>query len=318
MRQQPAAHDDGSGETTATTMTASRGPHMCDQHSFEDMLTAARRAEWTRRRFGALSLGAGLTALLPRAAHAMDVVETELDITTPDGKADSYFVHPKTGKHPAVLIWTDIMGLRPAFKQMGKRLAEEGYAVLVPNPFYRVQRAPTTPAGASFQDDAVRQKLMGMMSSLTPAIQVSDSRAFITWLDQQPAVDTTRKMATTGYCMGGPITMRAAATFPERIGAGASFHGANLANDTPDSPHLLVPKMKAQYLIAIAENDDTREPKAKELLKAAFANANLPAEIEVYEGAQHGWCSLDSAVYHPELAEKAWARMLALFKRALV
>jgi carboxymethylenebutenolidase len=146
---------------------------------------------------------------------------------------------------------------------------------------------------------------------------VTDAKALVTWLDTQPAVDKKKKMGTTGYCMGGPFTLRTAATIPGRVGAGASFHGAGLVTDKPDSPHLLVPKIKAQYLFAIAENDDQRQPEAKTVLRDAFAKANLPAEIEVYAGAQHGWCPPDSAVYNHDLAEKAWSRLLVLFKTAL-
>ena len=290
---------------------------MCDNDSIEDVNEYARRtAELTRRRFGALSLAGGFSMLLPAVAGAAEVTETEVEITTPDGTADAYFVHPSSGAHPGVLMWTDIMGLRPAFRTMGKRLASSGYSVLVPNPFYRASKAPVIPEGASFADDATRQKLMSLMGTLTPEVQVTDAKAFIGYLSSQPAVDRKRKMGTAGYCMGGPMTMRSAATFPDRIGAGASFHGANLATDKPDSPHLLVPKMKARYLIAIAENDDERDPDAKNLLREAFAKARLPAEIEVYAGTLHGWCSLDSNAYNQVQAEKAWSRMLALFKTA--
>lgn len=292
---------------------------MCDNDSIDDMNEYARRStELTRRRFGALSLAGGLAMMLPPVAGAADVTETDVEVRTPDGVADAYFVHPSSGVHPGVLMWTDIMGLRPAFKAMGKRLAQSGYSVLVPNPFYRSRKAPVVPEGASFQDDATRQTLMSLMGTLTPEVQVTDAKAFVGYLDRQSAVDRKRKMGTAGYCMGGPITMRTAATFPDRIGAGASFHGANLATDKSDSPHLLVPKMKARYLIAIAENDDQREPAAKSLLREAFAKAKLPAEIEVYAGTMHGWCPPDSAVYNQRQAEKAWSRMLALFHTALV
>jgi carboxymethylenebutenolidase len=290
---------------------------MCDDHSIEDMLEYSRRSgDLTRRRFGALSLGAGLIAMLPRMAGAAAVTESEVEIKTPDGVADAYFVRPSSGAHPAVLVWTDIM--RPAFKMMGKRLAEAGYSVLVPNPFYRARKAPVVSEGAGMEDEATRKTLMALMGSLTPQTHVTDAQAFVSWLDGQPSVDKQRKMGAAGYCMGGPMVMRAAAALPNRIAAGASFHGARMATDTADSPHLLVPKMKAQHLIAIAEGDDKREPKVKDLLKEAFANAKLPAEIEVYVGAQHGWCPPDSAAYNEAQAEKAWARMLELFKKALV
>jgi carboxymethylenebutenolidase len=291
---------------------------MCDKDSIDDMIEYARRsAELTRRRFGALSLAGGLTMMLPAIAGAAEVTETEVEIKTPDGVADAYFVHPSSGAHPGVLMWPDINGLRPAFRTMGKRLATSGYSVLVPNPFYRAGKAPIVPEGASMADDATRQKLMSLMGTLTPEVQVTDAKAYVGYLSSQAAVDGKRKMGTAGYCMGGPMTMRTAATFPDRIGAGASFHGANLATDKADSPHLLVSKMKAQYLIAIAANDDQKDPQAKNLLRDAFAKARLKAEIEVYAETMHGWCSLDSSVYNQAQAEKAWGRMLALFKTAL-
>jgi carboxymethylenebutenolidase len=283
----------------------------------DDMMEYQQRAaELSRRKFGALTLGTGMAMMLSRGAFAADLTETDVQIKTPDGTADAYFVHPANGKHPAVLIWPDILGLRPAFRQMGKRLAGEGYAVLVVNPFYRVKKAPIMPEGTSLQDEATRKTLFGYMGALTPETAATDSKTFIAYLDSQAAVDKKKTIGTAGYCMGGPLTMRTAATNPDRVGAGASFHGANLANDKPDSPHLLVPKLKAQYLFAIAENDDKQAPQAKDKLREAFAAAKLPAEIEVYP-AMHGWCPPDSPVYNEAQAEKAWGRMLALFKTAL-
>jgi carboxymethylenebutenolidase len=292
---------------------------MCDQDSFDDMIEYDLKAKsLSRRQFGALSLGAGFIALLPPVANAAEVAESEVEIKTPDGTADAYFVHPVKGAHAAVLVWPDIFGLRTSFRQMGKRLAESGYSVLVINPFYRIKKAPTAPERADFTDPATREMLMGQMGSLTAVTNVTDATAFIAWLDAQPAVDKKKKMGTTGYCMGGPLTMRTAAAFPNRVGAGASFHGGGLVTDKPDSPHLLVPKMKAHYLFAIAENDDKSQPEAKTVLKETFAKAKLPAEVEVYAGAMHGWCPPDARVYNAEQAEKAWARMLVLFKAALV
>lgn len=292
---------------------------MCDDDSLEDMIQyQLRSARLSRRQFGALSLGAGASSLLPPlAGAAAEVQESEVDIKTPDGTADAHFVHPSRGAHPAVLMWPDIYGLRPAFRQMGKRLAESGYAVLVVNPFYRTKRAPTAAEHADFEDPATRAALMALAASLTAQTAVTDAKAFVAWLDGQPSVDRRRKMGTCGYCMSGPFTMRAAAALPDRIGAGASFHGGSLVTDTPDSPHLLVPKMKARYLFAIAESDDQRQPEAKNVLREAFATAKLPAEIEVYAGTIHGWCPTDSRVYNHDQAEKAWSRMLALFKAAL-
>jgi carboxymethylenebutenolidase len=241
----------------------------------------------------------------------------DVKITTPDGVADCYFVHPSSGAHAAVLVWPDILGLRPAFRQMGRRLAESGYSVLVVNPYYRTQHSPVVPEGASFADEATRNIVYPLYQTLSPDTHVTDARAFVTWLDGQPSVDTRRKIGTTGYCMGGPIVMRTAAAIPGRIGAAASFHGGGLVTDTPDSPHLLVPQMKAQFLVAIAENDDEKEPQAKDTLRETFSQAGLPAEIEVYAGAAHGWCPPDSPVYNEAQAERAWSRLLVLFGNAL-
>ena len=287
---------------------------MCDDRTVADNTEYVRATKLTRRQFGAMSAGAGLAMLLPRAANAQAVSETDLDITTPDGVADCYFVHPSSGAHPGVLIWPDAFGLRPAKKQMGRRLAESGYSVLVVNPYYRSQRAPVV---NSTDFAAVRDTIMPLMGSLNADTQTSDARAFINFLDNQPSVDSSRKMGTMGYCMGGPFTMRTAAAVPDRVGAAAAFHGGGLVTDAPDSPHLLVPKMTAHYLFAIAENDDENQPEAKDVLRDAFAQAGLPAEIEVYAGAMHGWCPPDSTVYHEAQAERAWSRLLALFDDAL-
>jgi carboxymethylenebutenolidase len=289
---------------------------MCDDHSLDDMLQYERQVELSRRRFGALAIGAGMVSMLPRVAGAAPVSDAEVQIRTPDGVCDAYFVHPASGKSPAVLVWPDIFGLRPAFREMGKRLAESGYAVLVVNPFYRKQKAPTAPENPDFQNPDTRTKLFALAGSLTAAGTVIDATALMSWLDKQSAVDTRRKAATTGYCMGGPLVFRTAAALPARIGAMATFHGGGLVTDQPDSPHLLVPKLKAQALLAIAQNDDQKQPEAKDVLRAAFDKANLPAEIEVYP-AQHGWCPPDSRAYDHDQSEKAWGRMLVLFKGAL-
>ena len=252
-----------------------------------------------------------------RTAGAVDVTSADIDVPTPNGTADCHFVYPTSGRHPGVLIWPDALGLRPAFKQMGKRLAESGYSVLVVNQYYRELKAPVAPEGASFADEAVRNKIRPLMGTLNADTHVTDATAFVSFLDEQDAVDPNRKIGTMGYCMGGPITMRTAAALPNRIGAAASFHGGGLVTDAPDSPHLLVPKMKAHYLFAVAENDDERQPEAKDVLRETFAKAGLPAEIEVYAGAMHGWCPPDSRVYNEAQAERAWSRLLVLFEGAL-
>src|ERR1700739_768088 len=271
---------------------------MCDEDLVEDVVAyRLKSGELSRRHFGALSLGVGLVSLLPPVAGAADadLAESEVDIKTPDGTADAYLVHPARGAHPGVLMWPDIFGLRPAFRQMGRRLAGSGYSVLVVNPFYRSQRAPTAPEHADFEDPATRAALTALREVLIPERVLVDARAFVAWLDGQPSVDRQRRMAAMGYCMSGPFTMRAAAELPDRIGAGASFHGGGLVTDKPDSPHLLVPKIKAQYYFGIAANDDAREPEAKVKLREAFSNAGLVAKIEVYS-AQHGWCVPDMPV----------------------
>jgi carboxymethylenebutenolidase len=284
---------------------------MCEQDDFSEF--ARRSNGMTRRQFGAMALGSGLAVALPNLATAAATSGADVTIKTADGTADAYFVHPSEGKHPAVLIWPDIFGLRPAFKEMATRLAGSGYAVLVINPFYRLQKAPTAPEHADFNDPATRDALMKQYNSLDAATTLTDARAFVPWLDQQAAVDTKKKMGTTGYCMGGPMVLRTAAAFPARVGAGATFHGGGLVTDKPDSPHLLIPQMRAHFLIAIAENDDAKQPAAKDTLREAFAKASLPAEVVVYKGTQHGWCPTDSHVYDHDQAEKAWSRMLALF-----
>ncbi|HEU4936138.1 MAG TPA: dienelactone hydrolase family protein [Vicinamibacterales bacterium] len=286
---------------------------MCDQDHFEDdRKEYEARGLVTRRQFGVL-VGAGITMMLPRVANAVAVTESDVTVTTPDGSADCYFVHPTTGAAAGVLIWPDIFGLRPAFRQMGKRLAESGYSVLVVNPFYRVKKAPTAPNGAATPIADVRPLAQG----LNETTQMADARTFIGWLDKQASVAKNRKIGTQGYCMGGPIAFRTAAAVPDRVGAVASFHGGGLVTDQPNSPHLQAAQTKAQFLIAIAANDDQRAPKDKEVLKETFSKASLPAEIEVYEGAAHGWCPPDSGVYNEPQAEKAWSRLLALYGKAL-
>ncbi|HAC04434.1 MAG: dienelactone hydrolase family protein [Gemmatimonadetes bacterium] len=287
---------------------------MCDDQTVADNYEYLRSKKLTRRQFGIVSAGAGLSMLLPLEANAQEVSESEIDVTTPDGVADCYFVHPSSGAHPGVLIWPDAFGLRPAKRQMARRLAASGYSVLVVNQYYRTQRAPIVET-TNFAE--ARGTLMPLMRSLNADTQTRDAMAFVSFLDTQPAVDQNRKMGTMGYCMGGPFTMRTAAAVPDRIGAAASFHGGGLVTDGADSPHLLVPQMKASYLFAIAANDDENQPEAKDVLREAFAQAGLPAEIEVYEGAMHGWCPPDSTVYHEVQAERAWSRLLVLFENAL-
>jgi carboxymethylenebutenolidase len=285
---------------------------MCDiDHFEEDRQEFEALGRVTRKQFGVM-LGAGVSMMLPAVANAVTVTESEVNITTPDGTADCYFVHPASGTAAGVLVWPDIFGLRASFRQMGKRLAESGYSVLVVNPFYRVKKAPTAEAGGG----TPIQQLMPLARALNETTHMADAKAFIAWMDGQASVAKNRKIGTQGYCMGGPIAFRTSAAVPDRVGAVASFHGGGLVTDAANSPHLQASKTKAQFLIAIAENDDTRSPNDKTTLKETFAQAKLPAEIEVY-GAAHGWCPPDSRVYNEALAEKAWSRLLALYGKAL-
>jgi carboxymethylenebutenolidase len=289
---------------------------MCDDRTVQDNEEFfAKTGAPTRRAFGLMS-AAALAACVTPPTDAHDTAEQDLTITTPDGAAEAYFVHPASGKHPAVLIWPDIMGLRPAFKAMGKRLAQSGYAVLVVNPFYRTAHGPLMAEGESFAQPPVRERLIGLMRSWAPAQQVTDATAFGAWLDRQSAVDTRRGMGVQGYCMGGPPTFRAAATLASRVRGAASFHGGGLVTDQPDSPHLLIPQTQASFLIAVAQNDDQAQPTVKDTLRQAFDAAHRPAEIEVY-AAQHGWCPPDGPAYDQTQAERAWTRLLALYETAL-
>ncbi len=298
---------------------------MCDDLTLHDNQRYAReeqlRAAFSRRQFVGGVLGAGATAAalhVPLSVALPGLTEAYVKVTTAAGIADCYLVHPSQGKHPAVLLWPDILGRRPAFEIMAKRLAYEGFTVLLVNPYYRSEPAPVVGEGASWEDDATRARVLPLAKTLNPVTHAADAKAFVAFLDKLTATDTDKKVGTMGYCMGGPIVFRSAAAVPERIGAVASFHGGGLATDAADSPHLLIPQTRAQFLVAIADNDDERDPAAKDTLRQAFAAAGATAEVEVYEGALHGWCPLDSRVYHHELAERAWGRLLALLQQALV
>jgi len=282
----------------------------------------------SRRDFVALSIAAGLAAAAGSSSAAdLQVVETNVEVKTPDGVCDAAFIHPATGSHPGVLIWPDAFGLRPSMRDIGKRIAAEGYSVLVPNPFYRLAKAPVIqdPSSFSFQNPADMAKLQPLMASINAAgAAEKDASAYVAFLDAQPQVNKAKKMGTQGYCMGGPLVVRTAAALPDRIGAGASFHGGGLVTNTPASPHLLAPKIKARMYFGIASNDDMRQPDAKDKLREAFAAAKVPAEIEVYPESLHGWCVPDmpmqngKPIYNKPDAEKAWAKLVALYKRALV
>ena len=280
---------------------------MCDDRTDQDL---------GRRELGIIAASIVLATAFPANAAALGVMEHNTVIATADGSADAYFVAPAKGRHPAVLIWPDIYGLRPAFQTMAKRLAESGYAVLVVNPFYRSVPAPIFAPNAPF-DAALRAKVQPMRALLTPDAIARDAKSFIAYLDAQKSVDRKRKVGTMGYCMGGALTFRTAAAVPSRVGACASFHGGGLVTAEPDSPHLLIPATNAKYLIAIADNDDKQSPDDKVHLRTVFDAASVSAEIAVYAGAMHGWCVIDSQAYNQPQAEIAWDRTLALFRTAL-
>jgi carboxymethylenebutenolidase len=284
----------------------------------------SQTGDLARRDFVTLSVAAGLAASAESASAAgLEVVDNDVNIKTPDGMCDAAFIHPKSGSHPGVLIWTDAFGLRASMREMGKRIAAEGYSVLVPNPFYRVAKNPY-PDASKVDFATERPKLTPMMASVNAAGNAEkDAIAYVDFLDAQKEVNKSKKIGTQGYCMGGPLVVRTAATLPNRIGAGGSFHGGNLVNATPQSPHLLAPKIKARMYFGIASNDDMSQPDAKDKLKEAFAAAKVVAEIEVYAGAQHGWCVPDmpagagAPIYNKADADRAWAKLVALYKAAL-
>jgi carboxymethylenebutenolidase len=294
----------------------------------EPDLSSSEGLDLRRRDFVALSVATGVaSASLPAAAIPAGpaVVEKNVTVNTPDGTCEAAYFHPVEGRHPAVILWPDAFGLRPAMRDMGRRLAADGYAVLVPNPFYRVGKGPfyETAANVDFKDKATFAKLGPLMSSIgAPGAAEKDAVEFVKFLDAQPEVDKGRKIGTQGYCMGGALVLRTAAAVPARIGAGASFHGGGLVTDKPDSPHLLAPKIKARMLIAIAGSDDTRQPDAKDKLRKAFEDAHVPARVEVF-AEKHGWCVPDmpqddgQPIYNQADAERAWSELLALYKTAL-
>jgi carboxymethylenebutenolidase len=283
----------------------------------------------TRRDFVTMSVAAGLAAAAGTDLSAQQqVIETNVAIKTADGTCDAAFLHPASGARPAVVIWPDAFGLRPSMRDIARRLAAEGYAVLVPNPFYRVAKAPVFEDASNFNfgDTTQRAKLTPLMGSINAAGAAErDAAAFVSWLDAQPQVDRTKKIGTQGYCMGGALVVRTAAAVPNRIGAGASFHGGGLVTPNADSPHLLAPKIKGRMYFGIAANDDMQQPDAKTKLKESFDAAKVPAEIEVYSQAQHGWCVPDmpkqangQPIYSKPDADRAWGKLVALYKAALV
>jgi carboxymethylenebutenolidase len=288
---------------------------MCDEFTEDAEEGALGQKGLTRREFAAISAAAALAACAkPAEANGKDAAlnETMVEVTTPDGKADAFFVHPASGAHPGVILWPDIAGLRDVKKAMARRLAASGYAVLVVNQYYRSAKAPVMDTFAEFRTPEGRQKVMAMVPLLTSEAVARDGAAYAAWLDTQPAVDKARGIGTQGYCMGGPFTVRTAAAASQRVKAAASFHGGGLVTDKPDSPHHLLGSTQASLLFAIARNDDEKAPGDKEALKTAATAAGRPAEIEVYP-ADHGWCVPDSPVFDQAQADRAWERLLVLY-----
>jgi carboxymethylenebutenolidase len=280
----------------------------------------------SRREFTALSIAAGVAAATGASgATAAQMMDSDVQVTTVAGVCDAALIHPSGGSWPGVILFTDVFGLRPTMRDMAKRLAADGFTVLVPNPFYRTTKAPGLSTDIDFNNPADRAKIDSLRAPLTSDAVMQDATAYVKFLDSQSTVNKKAKMGVFGYCMGGPMTLQAAASNPERIGAGASFHGGGLVTDKPDSPHLLVPKIKAQYYFGIAMNDDQRQPDAKTKLDEAFKAANLQAKIEVYDGCLHGWCVKDMPkspgkppIYNEAQAERAWGELVSLYKRAHV
>jgi carboxymethylenebutenolidase len=280
----------------------------------------------SRREFTALSLAAGVTAASGASAAAAEVADTDVEVKTADGTCDAALIHPKgKGSWPGVILFVDVFGLRPTMRDMAKRLAANGYTVLVPNPYYRTSKAPGLPSTLDFSSADDRAKIAKVREPMTDAAVMSDTQSYVKFLDSQAMVNKKAKMGVFGYCMGGPMTMQAAAANPGRVGAGASFHGGGLVTDKPDSPHLKVPQMKAQFYFAIAANDDQRQPDAKTKLAEAYKAANLAEKQEVYAGCMHGWCVKDmpngpdgKPLYNEAGAEKAWGELIVLYKRAVM
>jgi carboxymethylenebutenolidase len=290
---------------------------MCDEFTAKEQEQALVRRGVTRRQFAALGSAAVIAGCAGEQAGADDgesLTERMVTVTTEDGVADGFFVHPAKGAHPGVIMWPDIAGLRDAKKIMARQLAASNYSVLVVNQYYRSSPAPVVESFADFMEEAGRKRIMGYRELLTPDAVTRDAKAWVAFLDGEDAVDKARGIGSNGYCMGGPFTVRTAAAAPDRVGAAASFHGGGLVNDQPDSPHRLLATTKASYLFAVARNDDERAPGDKDELRKAADAAERPAEIEVY-AADHGWCVPDSPSWDPNEADRAWQRMLALYAK---
>ncbi|HTK35701.1 MAG TPA: dienelactone hydrolase family protein [Caulobacteraceae bacterium] len=276
-----------------------------------------------RRAFTAASIAAGAALVAANVARAQEagVTESEVQIKTPDGMTDAALYTPKgKGPFPGVLIFTDIFGLRPASRAVGRRLAIEGYVALVTNPFYRTKKGPVMEPAvqATFNFAKDGALLQPHMAVLTPEATTRDELAWLAYLDALPQVSKKAKLGVDGYCMGGPRVVQASALRPDRVGAAFTAHPGNaLVTEKPDSPHLLAPKIKAKSFFAIAQNDAMQKPDLANQMKAAYAAAGNPCGAEVYK-ANHGWTMPDSAAYNKDEAERAWVQRLSLYKSALV
>ena len=288
---------------------------MCDSDNHQGFIVDT---SFTRRSVVLGMSAAAAVTSLPMAALAANVIETDVMVPTPDGSADAALFHPAgAGSWPAVLMWPDILGLRPVFSEMARRLASSGYTVLVPNPFYRVKRAPIVTGPFDFNSPTDRAKLEGLRDALTDAAIDRDAAAFITFLDKQKQTNRRKAAGVQGYCFSGPFAFHTGAARSDRIRAVATFHGGGLVTKDANSPHLLIPKTKASFVVAIAHNDHQKQPDAKDVLKATFASAKRPATVEVYP-ADHGWCVPGSQTYDEASAERAWAELLRLYRANLV
>jgi carboxymethylenebutenolidase len=286
---------------------------MCDSDNNQGIVDTS----FTRRSLVLTISSLAAAAGLPTAALAANVIEKDVIVPTADGKADAVLFHPAgAGSWPAVLMWPDILGLRPVFRDMGRRLAAAGYTVLVPNPFYRVKRAPIVMGPFDFNNKDDIAKIMAFKTGLTEAMVDRDAKAFITFLDKQKQTNRRKGAGVQGYCFSGPFAFHTGAVRSDRIRAIATFHGGGLVTKDASSPHLLIPKTRASFLVAIARNDDAKQPDAKDVLKAAFAASKRPATVEVYP-ADHGWCVAGSPPYDHAQAERAWAELLKLYRAKL-
>lgn len=297
---------------------------MCDEEKLARWAKEGLSGRYNRREFAMLAGMATVAACAPASdVEAND--ETDAQVTLPamreenvsfataDGTMDAFWVVPQTNPAPAVLFWPDIAGIRDAKRDMARRLAGNGYAVLVVNPYYRDVVGEQFADFSAFRSDGGFRKVGPWRKKLTAEAIMRDAVSAVAWLDAQPEVDTARGIGTQGYCMGGPFTFWSAAAVPDRVKGVASFHGGGLVrDDDPMSPHLTFDDTQAGYLVAISQDDDAKAPDHKAILREAAAAAGRPAEIGVYAG-DHGWTVPDFPIYAEAAAERAWSNLLELY-----